>query len=95
MITKSQLLNEIADELSKEYKGMTKKAIKTIASSILNKISEHLQNGEDIRIIGFASFRVRKKKGDKVKVFDFASAQMREVTLKRHIVTARISKKAR
>ena len=38
MITKSQLLNEIAEDLSKEYKGMTKKAIKTIASSILNKI---------------------------------------------------------
>ncbi|BCD59588.1 MULTISPECIES: HU family DNA-binding protein [unclassified Nitratiruptor] len=95
MITKTQLLNEIANELSVEYKGMTKKAIKDIATSILDKISEHLQNGEDIRIIGFASFRVRKKKGERIKVFDFATGQIKEITLKRNIVTARISKKAR
>ncbi|NPA64477.1 MAG: hypothetical protein GXO16_05840 [Epsilonproteobacteria bacterium] len=78
-----------------KYPGLTKKAIRDIAGSIIAKISDALQNGEEVRITGFASFRVQKRKGETIKVFDFKEARVKEIELKRNIVSVRVSKKAR
>ena len=95
MVTKTTLLDEIAREYGEKYQGLTRKAIKDIAWSIIDRISDALQKGEDVRITGFASFRIQKCRGEKIRIFDFKEAKVKEIKLKRNIVSVRVSKKAR
>ena len=94
-MTKTELTNRVAHKLSLEFTGVSKTAIKKIAASVLNEIAEALRQGEEVKIPGVARFKIRKRKGEKVKVFNFATGKMDEVELKHNIVSAKISKKAR
>ncbi len=94
-MTKTELTTRVANKLSLEFTGVSKTAIKKIAISVIDEIAEALRQGEEVRIPGFARFKIRKRKGEKVRVFNFAKRQMDEIELKHNIIGVRVSKKAR
>ena len=95
MLTKTSLMRQIADEYSQKYPGLTKSAIKNISGAIIDKIAKALQNGEDVRITGFATFRIKKHKGDPIRYYDFTKGRVVETKAPRNIVQVKVSKKAR
>ena len=63
-MTKTELTNRVANKLCLEFAGVSKTAIKKIAVSVIDEIAEALRQGEEVRIPGFARFKIRKRKGD-------------------------------
>ncbi len=94
-MTKTELINRVANKLSLEFAGVSKTAIKKIAVSVIDEIAEALRQGEEVRIPGFATFKIRKRKGESITLFNFKTGQKETITLRRNIVGVRVSKKAR
>jgi len=94
-MTKTELTNRVAYKLSLEFTGVSKTAIKKIAVSVLDEIAEALRQGEEVRIPGFATFHIRKRKGERLTIFNLQTGQKETITLRRNIVGVRVSKKAR
>ena len=57
MITKSELIETIAEQ----YPDMTKKQIEYIINAIFLTIKDSLNEGNTVEIRGFGSFKVREK----------------------------------
>lgn len=50
-MTKTELVNEISEKL-----GLTKAVVNQVLEGILESITEHLKEGDSIRLTGFGSF---------------------------------------
>jgi DNA-binding protein HU-beta len=59
--TKTVSKADLIDSLAQESK-LAKKQIKEIVDSMLDKVSEHLNNGEKVQLTGFGTFEVRERK---------------------------------
>jgi len=59
--TKTVSKADLIDSLAQESK-LAKKQIKEIVDSLLDKVSEHLNNGEKVQLTGFGTFEVRERK---------------------------------
>lgn len=57
-MNKKQLAGKVAAQM-----GMTKAEAERTIDAILNFITEALQKGEKVRLVGFGNFVVRKRKG--------------------------------
>ncbi|QKG85669.1 HU family DNA-binding protein [Kroppenstedtia pulmonis] len=55
-MNKSQLVEKVANAT-----GKTKKESTELVEAVLNTISEALQNGEKVSLIGFGNFEVRER----------------------------------
>lgn len=55
-MTKADLITAIATET-----GLTKKDSETALTSVLNSISKTLKKGNEVRLVGFGTFKVSKR----------------------------------
>jgi len=94
-MTKTELTNRVVAKMADRYQGLTKKALREISTAILEEIAEALRQGEEVRIPGFATFHIRKRKGERLTIFNLQTGQKEIITLRRNIVGVRVSKKAR
>lgn len=56
-VSKADLVNMVADKT-----GMKKKDVKEVMDTMLEKISQHLDNTYKVQLTGFGTFEVRKRK---------------------------------
>jgi nucleoid DNA-binding protein len=55
-VNKSELIKEVANRA-----GVSIREAKNIVEATLEVISEHLQSGEDVKLIGFGTFATKKR----------------------------------
>lgn len=58
-MTKADLVDQVADAIGP---GVTKKDCALVADAFLNAIKRALEDGENIEIRGFGTFKVKKRK---------------------------------
>ena len=61
IISKSALIDKVADELD----GITKKDITAVINALLPTIVETVRNGDEIRLIGFGTFKTAHRNARK------------------------------
>ncbi|CAM4486426.1 HU family DNA-binding protein [Paenibacillus tarimensis] len=57
-MNKTDLINNISDK-----SGLTKRDVEAVLNGFLGEITEALQNGDKVQLIGFGTFETRKRSG--------------------------------
>ena len=55
-MTKADLAAEVAEEM-----GMSKKQADSVVNTVIDAVKEALAKGEDVRLVGFGTFSVKKR----------------------------------
>ncbi len=55
-MNKSDLVNAVAQDT-----GLSKKDCESVLASVLENVAETLKNGDEVRLVGFGTFKVTKR----------------------------------
>jgi DNA-binding protein HU-beta len=56
-VSKADLVDKVAEDT-----GMRKKDVKTIVDTMIDQVSQHLNNGDKVQLTGFGTFEVRERR---------------------------------
>ncbi|WMT58840.1 HU family DNA-binding protein [Truepera radiovictrix] len=56
-MSKADLVDKVAEDT-----GMRKKDVKTIVDTMIDQVSQHLNNGDKVQLTGFGTFEVRERR---------------------------------
>ena len=89
-VTHTEHLKQLFSEVKAKYPYLHNDVIKDVVSIHNNILKSYIKEGKSYRILGLFSIqKPRKRAGESIKAFG------KEFTLKRHITTMKLSKKAR
>jgi len=95
IITKTEHIKNIYQIMKLSNPYITKKLIIDIINTDRKLLKQYIKDAKEYKEIGFITLKYTKKRGQKIKYYDFTKGKVVTSILKRHICRFKISKKAR
>jgi len=94
-ITKTEHIKNIYQIMKLSNPYITKKLVVDIINTDRKLLKQYIKEAKEYKEVGFITLKYTKKRGQKIKYYDFKKKKVVTSPLKRHICRFKISKSAR